>query len=38
MFIAALFTMAETWKQVCPLREDWWYMWYTYIQWDITHP
>ena len=39
MFIAALFTMAETRKQMCPLRDDWFKnMRYTYIQWNITHP
>ena len=32
MFIAALFTIARTWKQPkCPSRDDWiWKMWYIY--------
>ena len=32
MFIAALFTIAKTWKQMkCPLTDDWIkQMWYTY--------
>ena len=32
MFIAALFTIAKTWKQSkCPLTDDWMRkMWYTY--------
>ena len=32
MFIAALFTIAQTWKQPrCPLAEEWiWEMWYKY--------
>jgi len=32
MFIAALFTIAKTWKQSkCPSTDDWiWKMWYTY--------
>ena len=35
MFIAALFTIAKTWKQPkCPLAEDWIKMWY--LKWDIT--
>ena len=47
-FIAALFTMAKTWKQPkCPSTEEWIKkMWYThthththtYIQWNITWP
>ena len=33
MFIAALFTIARTWKQPrCPLRDG------TYTQWNITQP
>ena len=33
MFIAALFTIAKTWKQAkCPLTEEWIKkMWYIYI-------
>ena len=33
MFIAALFTIARTWKQPkCPSTKDWiWKMWYIYI-------
>ena len=31
MFIAALFTIAKTWKQPkCPLTEEWIKMWYIY--------
>ena len=31
MFIAALFTIAKTWKQPkCPLTEEWIQMWYIY--------
>ena len=31
MFIAALFTIARTWKQPkCPSTEEWIKMWYTY--------
>ena len=31
MFIAALFTIAKTWKQPkCPLTDDWVKMWYIY--------
>ena len=39
-FIAALFTIAKTWKQPkCPLTEDGIKkMWYTYIKWNITLP
>ena len=38
MFIAALFTMAKTWKQSkCPLTDDWIKkMWCIYIQWNTT--
>ena len=34
MFIAALFTIARTWKQAkCPSTEDWiWKMWYGYTK------
>ena len=32
MFIAALFTIAKTWKQPeCPSTDEWIKMWYTYI-------
>ena len=32
MFIAALFTIAKTWKQpTCPLTDEWIKMWYIYI-------
>ena len=32
MFIAALFTIAKTWKQPkCPSTEEWIKMWYMYI-------
>ena len=39
-FIAALFTIARTWKQPkCPLTEEWIKkMWYIYTQWNITQP
>ena len=31
MFIAALYTMAKTWKQPkCPLTEEWLKVWYAY--------
>ena len=31
MFIAALFTIARTWKQPkCPLTDEWIKMWYVY--------
>ena len=38
MFIAALFTIAKTWKQPkCPLTdESIMKMWYIYTQWYIT--
>ena len=38
MFIAALFTVAKTWKQPkCPSTDEWIRkMWY--IQWNITQP
>ena len=40
MFIAALFTIARSWKQPKCLSTDEWIkkMWYTYIQWNITQP
>ena len=43
MFIAALFTIARTWKQPkCPLIDEWvkklWYIYtHTYIQWNNSH-
>ena len=38
MFIAALFTIAKTWKQPkCPSTDDWIKkMWYIYTQWNTT--
>ena len=38
MFIAALFTVAKTWKQSkCPSTDEWIKkMWYIYMQWNIT--
>ena len=41
LFIAALFTVARTWKQPrCPSTDKWIKeMWYTiHIQWNITQP
>ena len=40
MFIAALFTIAKTWKQPkCPLIYEWIKkMWSIYTQWDTTQP
>ena len=41
MFIAALFAIAKTWKQLkCPSTEEWIkMMWYIYnTQWNITQP
>ena len=46
LFIAALFTIARTWKQLrCPLTDKWikklWYIYihtYTHTQWNITQP
>ena len=40
MFIAALFTIAKTWKQPkCPLTDEWIKkMWYLHIQWNTTQP
>ena len=33
IFIAALFTIAKTWKQPkCPVTDEWVKMWYVYIQ------
>ena len=39
MFIAALFTIAKTWKQPkCPSTDEWIKkMWYIYIQYNISH-
>ena len=37
VFIAALFTIARTWKQArCPFIEEWIKKIGTYIQWNIT--
>ena len=40
MFIAALFTVAKTWKQPKCLPTDNWIrkMWYIYTQWNTTQP
>ena len=39
MFIAALFTIARTWKQTkCPSTEEWIRRCGTYVQWNITQP
>ena len=40
IFIAALFTITETWKQPkCPSTEEWIKkMLYIYTQWNITQP
>ena len=40
IFIAALFTIARTWKQPkCPSTDEWIKkIWYIYIQWNITQP
>ena len=38
MFIAALFTVAKTWKQPrCPSTDEWIKKCGTYIQLDISH-
>ena len=39
-FIAALFTVARTWKQPrCPSTDDWIKkLWYMYTQWNTTQP
>ena len=38
-FIAALFTIARTWKQpTCPLTDEWIKNCGTYTQWNITQP
>ena len=39
MFIAALFTIAKTWKQpMCPSTDECIKKMCTYIQWNITQP
>ena len=40
MFIAALFTVAKTWKQPkYPLTDEWIKkMWYISLQWNIIQP
>ena len=39
MFIAALFTIARTWKQpICPSTDEWVKKYGTYAQWNITQP
>ena len=39
MLIAALFTIARTWKQPkCPSTDEWIKKMWTYIQWNITQP
>ena len=40
MFLAALFTIARTWKQPkCPLTDEWTKkMWCIYIQWNNIQP
>ena len=39
MFIAALFTIVKTWKQLkCSLTEEWFKKSHTFIQWNITQP
>ena len=38
MFIAALFTIAKTWKPKYPSTDEWIKMWYIYTQWSITQP
>jgi len=40
LFIAALFTIARTWKQPrCPSTYEWIKKsWYIYTQWNITRP
>ena len=39
MFIAALFTIAKTWKQPkCPSTDEWIKkVWYIYMKWIISH-
>ena len=39
LFIAALFTIARTWRQPsCPLTDEWIKKCGTYTQWNITQP
>ena len=39
MFIAALFTIARTWKLPrCPLTDEWIKKFGTYTQWNISQP
>ena len=39
LFIAALFTIARTWKQPrCPSADEWIRKLGTYTQWNITQP
>ena len=39
LFLAALFTIARTWKQPrCPLTDEWIKKCGTYTQWNITQP
>ena len=39
MFVAALCTIAKTWKQPSgPLTDEWIKICGTYIQWNITQP
>ena len=39
MFIAALCTIAKTWKQLkCPSTDEWIKKMCTYIQWNTTQP
>ena len=39
MFIAALFTIARTWKQPkCPSTDEWRKKMWHNIQWNITQP
>ena len=39
LFIAALFSITRTWKQLrCPLTDKWIKKYGTYTQWNITHP
>ena len=39
LFIATLFTIARTWKQLrCPSTDEWIKNYGTYTQWNITQP
>ena len=39
LFIAALFTIARTWKQLrCPLTDEWIKKFSVYTQWNIIQP